>query len=143
MFARRQRGQSPCAILDVQDDFKYRARGARCVVSLPGAAMVAAREKGSEAMLIKGLSAALVAATLLAPIAIAGPVDVNTADAKTLARELQGIGMAKAEAIVSYREKNGPFKSADDLAKVKGLGKKLVDQNKANLKFESAAKAGG
>ena len=51
--------------------------------------------------------------------------------------------MAKAQAIVSYREKNGPFKGADDLAKVKGLGKKLVDQNKANLKFESAAKAGG
>ena len=93
-------------------------------------------------MLIKGLSAALVAATLLAPNAIAGPVDINSADAKTLARELQGIGMAKAEAIVSYREKNGPFKSADELAKVKGVGKKLVDQNKANLKFE-AARAGG
>lgn len=88
-------------------------------------------------MLIKGLTAAVVAATLLAPMAIAGPVDVNSADAKTLARELQGVGMAKAEAIVSYREKNGPFKSADDLAKVKGLGKKLIDQNKANLKFES------
>jgi competence protein ComEA len=67
-------------------------------------------------MLIKGLSAALVAATLLAPAAIAGPVDVNSADAKTLARELDGVGMAKAEAIVSYREKNGPFRSADDLA---------------------------
>jgi competence protein ComEA len=93
-------------------------------------------------MLIKGLSAALVAATLLAPVAIAGPVDVNTADAKTLARELQGVGMAKAEAIVSYREKNGPFRSADDLAKVKGLGEKLIDQNRSNLKFE-AAKAGG
>lgn len=93
-------------------------------------------------MLIKGLSAALVAATLLAPIAIAGPVDINSADAKTLARELQGIGQAKAEAIVSYREKNGPFKSVEDLAKVKGVGKKLVDQNKANLKFETA-KAGG
>ena len=93
-------------------------------------------------MLIKGLNAALVAATLLAQVAIAGPVDVNTADAKTLARELQGIGMAKAEAIVSYREKNGPFKSADDLAKVKGLGKKLVDQNKSNLKFEAAKSAG-
>jgi competence protein ComEA len=49
--------------------------------------------------------------------------------------------MAKAEAIVSYREKNGPFKSADDLVKVKGLGKKLVDQNKSNLKFETG-KAG-
>ena len=93
-------------------------------------------------MLIKGLSAAFVAATLLAPIAIAGPVDVNTADAKTLARELQGVGMAKAEAIVSYREKNGPFKTADDLAKVKGLGKKLIDQNKANLKFEAAKSTG-
>jgi len=93
-------------------------------------------------MLIKGLSAALVAVTLLAPIAIAGSVDVNTADAKTLARELDGVGKAKAEAIVSYREKNGPFRSADDLSKVKGLGKKLIEQNKANLKFESG-KPGG
>ena len=93
-------------------------------------------------MLIKGLNSALVAATMLAQVAIAGPVDVNTADAKTLARELQGIGMAKAEAIVSYREKNGPFKSADDLAKVKGVGKKLVDQNKSNLKFEATKAAG-
>ena len=88
-------------------------------------------------MSIKGLSAALVAAMLLAPTAIAGPVDVNTADAKTLARELDGIGQAKAEAIVSHREKNGPFKSAEDLAKVKGLGKKLIDQNRSNLKFDS------
>ncbi len=93
-------------------------------------------------MLIKGLTAALVAATLLAPIAIAGPVDVNTADAKTLARELDGVGQAKAEAIVSYREKNGPFKSADDLAKVKGLGKKLIEQNRANLRFEAEKSAG-
>ena len=93
-------------------------------------------------MLIKGLSAAFLAASLLAQIAIAGPVDVNSADAKTLARELQGVGMAKAEAIVSYREKNGPFKTADDLAKVKGLGKKLIDQNKANLKFEGAKSPG-
>ena len=88
-------------------------------------------------MLIKGLGAALLAAMLLAPTAIAGPVNVNTADAKTLARELQGIGMAKAEAIIAHREKNGPFKTADDLVKVKGIGKKLVDQNKANWRFAS------
>lgn len=93
-------------------------------------------------MFTKGLGAAVVAALLLAPNAIAGPVNVNSADAKTLARELQGVGMAKAEAIISYREKNGPFKGADDLAKVKGLGKKLIDQNKSNLKFE-AEKASG
>jgi competence protein ComEA len=93
-------------------------------------------------MFTKGLGAALVAAMLIAPTAIAGPVNVNTADAKTLARELQGIGMSKAEAIVSYREKNGPFKNADDLVKVKGLGKKLVEQNRSNLRFE-AEKAPG
>jgi competence protein ComEA len=93
-------------------------------------------------MFTNGRGAALVAAMLLAPTAIAGPVNVNTADARTLARELQGIGMAKAEAIVSYREKNGPFKGADDLVKVKGLGKKLIEQNKANLRFESEKSAG-
>jgi competence protein ComEA len=88
-------------------------------------------------MFTKGMGAALVAAMLLAPNAIAGPVNINTADAKTLARELQGVGAAKAEAIVMHREKNGPFKSAEDLVKVKGLGKKLVEQNKGNLRFEA------
>jgi len=93
-------------------------------------------------MLTKGLGAAIVAAMLLASTAIAGPVNVNTADAKTLARELDGVGKAKADAIVAYREKNGPFKGAEDLAKVKGLGKKLSEQNRANLRFE-AEKASG
>ena len=93
-------------------------------------------------MITKGLGAAILAAMLLAPTAIAGPVNVNTADAKTLARELQGVGMAKAEAIISYREKNGPFKSADDLVKVKGLGKKLVEQNKAFIRFEADKSSG-
>jgi len=93
-------------------------------------------------MLTNGMGAALLAAMLLAPIAIAGPVNVNTADAKTLARELQGVGMAKAEAIIAHREKNGPFKSADDLVKVKGIGKKLVDQNKSNLRFAAEKSSG-
>ncbi|MGH8250052.1 MAG: ComEA family DNA-binding protein [Steroidobacteraceae bacterium] len=88
-------------------------------------------------MFTKGMGAVLVAALLLASNAIAGPVNINTADAKTLAKELQGIGMAKAEAIVTHRQKNGPFKSADDLGKVKGLGKKLIEQNKSNLRFEA------
>ena len=88
-------------------------------------------------MFTKGLGAALVAAMLIAPTAIAGPVNVNTADAKTLARELDGVGMAKAEAIVAYRQKNGPFKSAEDLAKVDGIGKKTIEQNRANLRFEA------
>lgn len=90
-------------------------------------------------MIHKTLQAALAAALLLAAVpSFAGPVNLNTADAKTLSRELEGIGMAKAEAIVAYRDKNGPFKSADDLAKVKGVGKKLVERNRANLRFEAA-----
>ena len=93
-------------------------------------------------MITKGLGAAIVAAVLLASTAIAGPVNINTADAKTLARELDGVGKAKAEAIVAYREKNGPYKSAADLVKVKGLGKKLIEQNKANLRFEAEKSPG-
>ena len=62
--------------------------------------------------------------------------------AKTLAKELNGIGLSKAEAIVAHREKNGPFKSADDLAKVKGIGAKTVERIKPDLRFE-AAKPGG
>ena len=50
---------------------------------------------------------ALLAATTLA---LAGPVDVNTADAETISAELKGVGLAKAKAIVDYREKHGPFR---------------------------------
>ena len=93
-------------------------------------------------MLTKGLGAAIVAAMLLASTAIAGPVNINSADSKTLARELDGIGKAKADAIIAYREKNGPFKTADELAKVKGVGKKLIEQNRANLRFEAEKSPG-
>lgn len=54
----------------------------------------------------------------------AAPVDINTADAKAIAKVMKGVGMEKAEAIVAYREKNGKFKSIDELSKVKGIGKK-------------------
>ena len=45
-----------------------------------------------------------VVAALVPLWAWAGPVNINTADAKTLARELDGIGPAKAQAIVDYRQ---------------------------------------
>ena len=74
---------------------------------------------------------------VLAPILVfAGPVNVNTADAETIARELQGIGPAKARAIVSYREENGPFETVDDLLKVKGIGEKVLEDNRENILLE-------
>jgi competence protein ComEA len=84
----------------------------------------------------------LVATMLLAPLAaFAEPVNINTADAAALAKALNGIGPAKAKAIVSYRDKNGPFKSADQLAMVEGITQKLIDKNRADIRF-SADKAG-
>jgi competence protein ComEA len=60
-------------------------------------------------------------------------VDVNNADAATLAAELQGVGPAKAAAIVAYREANGPFKRLKDLTKVKGIGRQTIEKNRDRL----------
>jgi competence protein ComEA len=78
---------------------------------------------------------------LVPAVSWAGPVNVNTADAATLARELDGIGPAKAQAIVDYRQKNGAFKSADDLLKVEGIGERVLEMNKANIRVERGAAA--
>ena len=67
--------------------------------------------------------------------AFAGPVNVNTADAKTISEQLKGVGLAKAEAIVEYREKHGPFKSADDLSLVKGIGERTVELNRDDIRI--------
>ncbi|GIK33996.1 MAG: hypothetical protein AMXMBFR45_18980 [Gammaproteobacteria bacterium] len=83
----------------------------------------------------------ILAAALLAPaLSLAGPVDLNSADAATLARELDGIGLARAKAIVEYREKNGKFRSADELLNVKGIGPQVLQQNKGNLQVREPAK---
>ena len=87
-------------------------------------------------------SVLLAALALLIPaLGWAGPVDINTADSATLAKELTGIGKSRAEAIVAYRTKNGPFKSADELALVKGIGQKVIDENRANIRVERQPKA--
>ena len=63
-------------------------------------------------------------------------ININTADAESLQSELKGIGAQKAEAIIAYREANGSFKSADELANVKGIGLKIVDKNRDNILVE-------
>lgn len=63
----------------------------------------------------------------------AGPVDLNSADAETIARELNGIGVSKAQAIVEYREKNGAFTTAEDLLNVTGIGPQILKANKTNI----------
>lgn len=65
--------------------------------------------------------------------AFAAPVNVNTADALTLAESLNGIGPKLAAAIVDYREANGDFQAIDDLLNVKGVGPKVLERNKADI----------
>lgn len=81
--------------------------------------------------LLKTLIATLLLA--LAGTGIAGElIDINSADAKVL-EELNGVGPAKAAAIVAYREANGPFETVEELANVKGIGLKTVELNRASL----------
>lgn len=75
-------------------------------------------------------------AVLLTVWAIAAwAINVNTATAEQLSEALDGVGPAKAEAIVAYREQNGPYKALQDLAQVKGIGSVTLEKNKEKLEF--------
>lgn len=63
------------------------------------------------------------------------PVNINTADVAALAA-LDGIGESKAQAIVEYRDANGPFASADALTNVKGIGNATVQKNEDRITVE-------
>ena len=82
------------------------------------------------------LLAAMLALSISVPSMAA--VDINKADAATLAKELKGVGAAKAKAIVEYRAKNGSFKSIDELRKVNGIGDRLLEQNRSNIVISTA-----
>ena len=60
-------------------------------------------------------------------------VSINNASAEELARAMNGVGLKKAQAIVSYREEYGPFKTVEDLKQVPGMGNSLVERNMAVL----------
>lgn len=60
-------------------------------------------------------------------------INLNSADAETLTRELKGIGVTKAKAIVAYRDAHGPFRSVDELLEVKGIGAATLEKNRAKL----------
>jgi competence protein ComEA len=78
------------------------------------------------------LAALAFALTLAAPglLLAATPVNINQADAATIAKSLDGIGQSRAQAIVDWRTAHGPFKKADDLHHVKGIGKATIERNR-------------
>ncbi|HUS23388.1 MAG TPA: helix-hairpin-helix domain-containing protein [Candidatus Binatia bacterium] len=77
-----------------------------------------------------------VLAAAMTGTAFAGPVNINTADAKTLAKELKGVGLSKAEAIVKYRAEKGGFKSPEELENVQGIGKAIYEKNKTLIRLK-------
>jgi|GEM_PF-200890 len=90
------------------------------------------------------LAAFAFALTLALPglLFAATPVNVNKADAATIASSLDGIGQSKAEAIVAWRDAHGPFKSADELTQIKGIGPATLERNRsAILLTDTAANA--
>ncbi len=76
----------------------------------------------------------------LSALVFAGQVNINTADAETISAELTGIGLSKAQAIVEYREKHGPFRSVEDLSLVKGIGDKTVEKNRGDIQVSAKKK---
>lgn len=76
------------------------------------------------------------AGLLLACQCFAAPVNINKADAATLAKALIGVGPVTSKAIVAYRKTNGAFKKPEDLMKVNGIGQKTFDENKKDIKVK-------
>ena len=87
------------------------------------------------------LKSLLLSLALAASAFAADTVDINSADAATLAAVLDGVGEAKAAAIVAYREANGPFESVDQLAEVKGIGLKTIEHNRERIELGAAEAA--
>ena len=87
----------------------------------------------------KTAAAALLLVAALATAAHAAPVNVNTASAAEIAAALNGIGEAKAAAIVDHRRRNGPFRSADALTAIPGIGAKILERIRADVMLESAS----
>ena len=92
----------------------------------------------SFAIILKSVALSLLLAT---SAFAADKVNINTADAATIDSVLVNVGPSKAQAIVEYRKANGAFKSAEELAMVKGIGLKTVEKNRDRIEVGRAAPA--
>ena len=63
-------------------------------------------------------------------------VNVNEADAASIANTLVGVGISRAQAIVDYRDQYGRFYSAQELTSVKGVGQSTVEKNLSRISIE-------
>lgn len=85
------------------------------------------------------LAIAAVVAFAMSGAVFAAKINLNTADAATLADGIDGVGPTIAERIVAWREANGPFESIDQLVEVRGIGEKTLADNRENLSVEASS----
>ena len=78
----------------------------------------------------------LVHAEDMAAASQAQSVNINSADAETLAHNLVGVGLSRAQEIVRYRESYGPFYSVEDLMEVRGIGRSTLKKNRDRITLE-------
>lgn len=88
-----------------------------------------------KSMKIRNIIAGLIF-SLFSALSFASPVDINSADAKTIAAAISGIGLKKAQAIVAYRNEKGPFQTVEELTNIKGIGAKTLEKNKDNISLQ-------
>lgn len=83
------------------------------------------------------LTSAIVATALTTatPATQQEKININQANAEQLARVLKGVGSARAQAIIELREKLGGFKDIEDLLQVRGLGVKVLEDNKDRIEL--------
>ena len=108
--------------------------GRRIVPNLAGAA------RAAFLALLMAVAPALTSLTAgaqeVAPPARSASVNINAADAETLADGLSGVGLARAQEIIRHREAYGPFVSVDELAEVKGIGQATIEKNRPVITLE-------
>lgn len=63
-------------------------------------------------------------------------INVNSANAEELADLLDGVGLSRAQAIIEYREQHGPFRSAQELIAVRGIGQATLEKNLAVIRVQ-------
>lgn len=91
------------------------------------------------------LTAALFSTTALAAeqdadqaeLRVESQVNINTADAETLAMALDGVGMTRAQDIVEWREQNGDFETVEQLQQVRGIGPATLERNRDRILLQN------